>query len=171
MEADRQEAAMHREIDEINGVTPAEVGLDEERLAAIKSEGTKRRKQRARKTVAKLALATGASIGLLTPGGSEAVNDAAGAVKDKVESAIGLDNSPESNNATYTVQPGDTAWDIAQNVEANQDGVADNQDVRPIVDDISAQAGEDGLQPGEEIQVPASADLRADIEGVQLRHK
>lgn len=71
---------------------------------------------------------------------------------------------------TYTVQPGDTANKLGHQIEAGQDGIAENEDARPIIDDIIKQAGNDGLQVGEQIQVPASADYDPSA-SVSLTHK
>ncbi len=48
----------------------------------------------------------------------------------------------------YEVKPGDTAWGIADNA------LAEEEEIRPLVDDIADQAGSDGLQTGERIQIP-----------------
>lgn len=58
------------------------------------------------------------------------------------------DAQPEQPTEPYTVQHGDTGWDIAEERTPN------SEDVRPLVDDIMEQAGDDGLQPGETITVP-----------------
>lgn len=55
----------------------------------------------------------------------------------------------DPRNLTVTVEPGDTPWGIAS--EHQQEG-----DIRPLVQDIAEQAGDDGLQPGETIIVPSN---------------
>lgn len=77
----------------------------------------------------------------------------------------------EKNTATYTVQPGDNAWNIGERVERNIDGEAGNQDVRPFVDDIYKQltsAKRENLPVGTQIEIPAKADTDPQADGVQL---
>lgn len=86
-------------------------------------------------------------------------------VGKKIIESTESDKKAEQPTVPYIVQPGDTAWDIAKNVEANIDRVADNQDVRPFVDEIMEQARQDGnpgLQSGEVIQLPEAADRHLD---------
>jgi hypothetical protein len=82
------------------------------------------------------------------------------------------ETGPEPAVAEYVVQPGDTAWGIAEQLDA-ADGVVGNEDIRPQVDDIMEQATQDGnpgLQPGEVIELPADKDRHMD-EGFQLSPK
>lgn len=82
-------------------------------------------------------------------------------------------NAPEKPvvTDTYVVQEGDTAWNIARQVETNQDGVRGNDEIRPLVDNISEQTKNDGaprMMPGETIQLPANGDADPSTPGVQL---
>ena len=47
----------------------------------------------------------------------------------------------------YVVQPGDTLWSIAEQVEPGRDP-------RPLVQTLSAQLGGAGLEPGQSLQLP-----------------
>ena len=79
----------------------------------------------------------------------------------------------DAKTGPYTVQPNDTAWDIEAKVDANVDGVPNNQEGRPLIDNITKQSeadGQPGLQPGETIQLPTEADRNLDP-GVQLTTK
>ncbi len=49
--------------------------------------------------------------------------------------------------ATYTVQPGDTLWTIAERVDPTADP-------RPLVARLAAQTGSDTVVPGERIVLP-----------------
>jgi hypothetical protein len=86
------------------------------------------------------------------------------------------EEKPEPATAEYVVgtDPGiDTPWEMAQSIEAKVDNIKGNQDIRPIVDDIVEQAnadGQPGLQVGERIQVPESADAHSGP-GIQLSSK
>lgn len=88
--------------------------------------------------------------------------------------AKAFDNSPkgfQDPTGEYTVQPGDNEWNIGDRVEANHDGVADNEEVRSFVDKVHAEAGKDGepgVQIGEKLQLPVEADLEQGMDGVQL---
>jgi len=118
---------------------------------------TPRRSNRARRAVGAVAAA-----GALAAGGIGLLN--------KIDNGV----PTSGEKATYVVQEGDTADQLARQIEAAHDGVAGNEDVRPMIDDIMKQSnndGQPGLQVGEKIEVPASADIYADIEGVQLTHK
>jgi len=113
-----------------------------------------------------------AAVGALgTPQGLEVVSMTTGAVHELVtnqdDTVQPVDaDSPEAG--VYNVRPGDTANGIALQVEANIDGIAGNEEHRELQDDISKQAGKDGLMPGEDIVVPAAADTNPEQPGVQL---
>ncbi len=51
----------------------------------------------------------------------------------------------------YKIQPGDTAWDVARS--SSQTG-----DMRPLVDDIQRQVGEEGMRPGATVTIPGPLD-------------
>ena len=53
----------------------------------------------------------------------------------------------ETQGATYTVQPGDTLWTIAERLEPTADP-------RPLVARLAAQTGSDTVVPGERIVLP-----------------
>jgi len=53
-----------------------------------------------------------------------------------------------ANGTTVTVAAGDTLWSIARQVQPSGD-------VRPLVDQLVATYGAAGLQPGQQIVVPA----------------
>lgn len=93
----------------------------------------------------------------------------------KVADKLVGNSGPIASNAPrdeYIVDHGETPFDIAKLVEANHDGVAGNEDIRPFVDDIVNQASKDGvpgLQAGERIQLIEAADVNPDVRGIQLR--
>jgi LysM domain len=49
--------------------------------------------------------------------------------------------------STYTVQPGDTLWTIAERVDPSADP-------RPLVAKLTAETGSDSVVPGERINLP-----------------
>ena len=51
------------------------------------------------------------------------------------------------NGVTYTVQPGDTLWTIAERLDPTADP-------RPMVARLAAQTGSDSVVPGEHIVLP-----------------
>lgn len=72
------------------------------------------------------------------------------------------------NSGIYVIQPGDTATNIAVRVESAVDGVPNNQSVGKLRANIVDQTGRDGLQPGEEVYLPAVVDDNDEMPGVQL---
>lgn len=72
------------------------------------------------------------------------------------------------NEVPYTARPGDRIWDIAEKIEANEDGKAGNKDVRPIAHDLQGQLHDGTLHAGDTLMVPESADLQPDQPGAQL---
>jgi hypothetical protein len=92
------------------------------------------------------------------------------------EAVLNNDEAPKPATAEYIVQPGDTAWNMAENIKEKINatpGQEDIGDIRPLVDNIMEQADDDGqpgLQPGEGIQLPEAADRHLDP-GIQLSSK
>ena len=73
-------------------------------------------------------------------------------VADAVKGPEVPDLSPGApNTEVYTVQPGDTRWDIATRFG--------NGDPRPLVDELGQQPdAQDGLQGGDRLTVPAQEE-------------
>ncbi len=61
--------------------------------------------------------------------------------------ATGSALAETGNGVTYTVQPGDTLWTIAERVDPTADP-------RPLVARLAAQTGSDSVVPGEHIVLP-----------------
>lgn len=74
----------------------------------------------------------------------------------------------DENSSIYVVQPKDTATNIAVRVESTVDGIPNNQSISNLKANIVDQTGGDGLQPGEEVYLPAEADTNDEMPGVQL---
>lgn len=109
---------------------------------------------------------------------------AAGALATAIGIGAGLtawrvnsDDSPGKGSRAptqqpYVAQPGDRLWDIAEKIERNTDGVAGDDSLLPIVDDLQREVGDDGiLNAHEQVMVPADADLNPDKPGAQLTNQ
>lgn len=95
--------------------------------------------------MATAALAAGATS-VPERGNSEPVGTDAPAAADAQEST-----TPTS---IHTVRKGETAWGIAEQAQKNGD-IPTEADIRPTVDAIADQQGEDGmLHPGDKVAVP-----------------
>jgi hypothetical protein len=100
--------------------------------------------RRRRLTAALVVLA----LALVVMVGARAVQGALGRTGSGPLSAAGA--GPGSNLASdqvWVVQPGDTIWSIAEAVEPGSD-------VRPLVDEISAELKGAPIYPGEQIRIP-----------------
>lgn len=51
-------------------------------------------------------------------------------------------------------QPGDTPWEIAEDLLEKSGVDRDDVELRPLVDEVQRAAGDDGLQAGEVLEIP-----------------
>lgn len=58
-----------------------------------------------------------------------------------------LGSSTDVAAHVYVVQPGDTLWSIAEQLEPNAD-------IRPLVDELNAEVHGQPIQPGEQLSIP-----------------
>ena len=81
---------------------------------------------------------------------------AAGITAGAIAGSGGEDTAPKEPVPTERVvaQPGDTAWEIAEDIVADNGVDRDDVEIRPLVDEVSRAAGDDGLQAGEVLEIP-----------------
>ena len=113
----------------------------------------------ARRATAGLLVLGGLQVaGVNVAGGAEATVRAAGAAVESVlpdpnATSDGYKKEIKQGKVTeYTVQPGDTAWQIAREV------VGPEREVRDLANELTRQADADGdgMQPGEQLLIPDS---------------
>ncbi len=109
-----------------------------------------RRRQIAAAGVAGLLTIGGGLVGVVTQGGAES------------HKGGGM-----PNEVPYIARPGERLWDIAEKIEASTDGVAGDDDVRPIVADLQGQLSDGVLHAGDTLMVPESANNLPNVPGAQ----